>query len=738
MKKVSFIILLCVLGLNLLAQKSTEKLIKVKTSDVSLILKKDNQNQLKHLYFGDSFEGEDLMIGTRGIVTRPDIADIENIPDGYLTYGGRTVLSPALKITFPDGVQTTQLEIIGYSQKNIEDNIIQTLISMKDKLYNVYVDIIFNAYQKENIITQKVSVVNKEKKTIKLESVHSSYMPVNAQTYYLTHFSGGWSNEMNLTENKIVPGIQLIESKKGVRTTLHSNPSFILSLNQPALPYAGDVVIGALAWSGSYQISFELDEENRLNILSGINPFASTYNLKSNTGFTTPEMIWAYSNNGYNKASRNLHDWSRKYAISGGDKINQIVLNSWEGVQFRFDEKALTKMMDDAAGLGVEVFVLDDGWFGNSYPRNSPKAGLGDWQVNKEKLPNGLDYLAKYAIGKGMRFGIWMEPEMLNPDSDLAKKHPEWIVKSKGREIPAIRQQWLLDLSNPKVQDFVFETVSGILSSSGHITYIKWDANRHVESFGSTYLSEENQSHFWIDYTNGLYSVYNRIKERYPHIEIQLCASGGGRVDYGALKYHNELWTSDNTDPYSRIFIQYSTSLICPPKAMASHVTISPNKQTGNESSLKFRFDVAMMGRLGIELKPQELDEKELEFTKKAIEIYKKIRPVIQLGDLFQIHSPYQEGKWSSCVYVSKNKKEAVFFAFSLDYHLRTITPVFKLKGLDANKKYKITELNHIGQSVFGNNNEVFTGDYLMNVGVNLKLHKRGQSAVFSVNEISD
>ena len=290
-----------------------------------------------------------------------------------------------------------------------------------------------------------------------------------------------------------------------------------------------------------------------------------------------------------------------------------------------------------------------------------------------------------------MKFGIWLELEMVNPKSNLAKEKPNWIVKSPNREVPTLRNQWVLDLSNPEVQDFVFNVFKNTVGLSPDISYIKWDANRYIESFGSSYLPADKQSHFYIEYVRGLYAVYERIVKEFPSIEIQLCASGGGRLEYGALPYHNEFWASDNTDPFSRIFIQYATSLIYPPKAAASHVSIAPNHETGNSSSIKFRFDVAMMGRLGVELQPKDLSEIEMTFLKSSISKYKELRHIVHLGDWYPIHSPYSADKYSATEYVSKDKKEALLFAFSLDYHGRTWMPNFRLKGLDPDKLYKVT-----------------------------------------------
>lgn len=709
------------------SRPSNTELISIETTDLSLIFKKDANSALKLLYFGEKLQDKEALLKKK-FLHRPD-TDEDFGPSGYLAYGGRVYQEPALKITHANGALTTELTVMGYSQQSSNGSTTH-IIKLKDKVYALYVDIILEAFHKENIITQSVKISNKEKGAVQLHNFYSFYLPVNAQSYYLTQFHGTWAREMQLTESRLTPGIKSVESKKGNRTTQSENSSFILSLNQEAQPYSGEVIMGSLAWTGNFKMNFEIEETNQLNILGGINPFNSMYPLKPGQDFVTPKMVFTYSSNGYNTASRNLHDWTRNYSLHQGDQLNEIVLNSWEGAYFDFNEEKIIKMIDDAASMGVEVFVLDDGWFGNKYPRNSDKMGLGDWQVNTKKLPGGIDYLAKHTRAKGLRFGIWIEPEMVNPQSELAERHPDWVVKSPHRDIPTLRNQWLLDLSNPAVQDFIVKTFDDVVALSKDISYIKWDANRHVESAGSAHLEANEQSKFWIAYINGLYNIYQRIRKKHPEITIQLCSSGGGRLDYKALQYHNEFWPSDNTDPYTRIPLQFATNLFFPAKAMATHVTVSPNHQTGNNSSLKLRCDVAMMGRMGIELQPKSMSEKELAFLKAAIGNYKRIRDIIQLGDLYPIWSPYEEGGWSASNYVAKNKSRAVFFAFSLGFHERTIIPTFKLQGLDKNAKYKITELNAEGVARYPGNGQVLTGDYLMKAGVNPNIQKQGSSYV--------
>ena len=650
-------------------------------------------------------------------------------------FGESGYIHPSLRVTHENGMLTTELVYVGSESRSPDANRTETVIHLKDKLYPLFVDIHFTAYMEEDVIARSVSVRCEGKKPIIVETLASAYLPFHADAYYLTYFYGSACAEMSMKEEKLAQGIKTIEAVQGVRTSRFHNPSFMLSLNKPADEDSGDIYGGSLAWSGNFKLSFEVDDTGALHTNCGMNDFAARYTLKPGQSLQTPEMILTYSPKGKGQVSRNFHDWSRKYALAHGDRPNPVVLNSWEGAYFNFSEETLTGMMDAAAEAGIEMFVLDDGWFGNKYPRDDDNAGLGDWQVNSKKLPRGMGYLADYAVSKGLRFGVWIEPEMVNPQSELASKHPEWIVKSGKREIPQMRSQWLLDLTNPAVQDFIVKTFDDVVALSPNITHIKWDANRHVESVGSEYLPDDRQTHFWYDYVQGLYSVYERIRKKHPDIEIQLCASGGGRLDFGALRYHDEFWTSDNTNALDRFFIQYGTSMIYPPQGMAAHVSTSPNHQTGMIIPLKFRFDVAMLGRLGLE----ELPEDELSFAKQAISDYKRIRPIVQFGDLYRMTSPYDETGKPSLIYVSKDKTEAVFFAYILKYNVRTSYFETKLKGLNPDRQYRITELNRqTGKTAFYADGKTFSGDYLMNVGISRSMFKPFESMVLLLEETTD
>ncbi|WP_372775358.1 alpha-galactosidase [Mangrovibacterium sp.] len=736
MKSLKYLLILClILSFSDLAMSQTTKVIEIKTKSTSLVYTVDQTNRLVFQYFGRATASPAGFLKQKAY-PKPD-TNRDYSYEAYPTFGLGNINEPALAAIHADGSLNTELEFLSVERDDSRSDLEKTVIHLKDRVYDFEVELHTNAFFSEDVISQWVVIRNLEKGPVHLTNFASSFLPLKAESYYLTHFYGAWAGEMGMVEEKLENGIKVIECKKGVRTTQTENPSFILSLNHPALENEGDCYGGSLAWSGNYRLAFQLDELKKLNIISGINPFLSAWSLNPGESFTTPEMIYTYSNEGRGQVSRNLHEWGRKYGMVGGDQIHDIVLNSWEGAYFSFDENTLTGMMDDAAELGIETFVLDDGWFGNKYPRSNDDAGLGDWQTNKNKLPRGLDYLIDYAHSKGLKFGLWIEPEMVNPESELAENHPEWIVQSPGREKIAWRNQLLLDLSNPKVQDFVYNVFDSLLTTHPGIEYIKWDANRHVEQAGSTWLPASEQTHFWVLYTKGLYTVYERIRAKYPNFMIQDCASGGGRLDYGALKYHNEYWTSDNTDPLSRIFIQYGTSLIYPPVGSASHVSTSPNHQTQRMTPLKFRFDVATTGRLGMELQPKNIQGKEREFAVESIRNYKQtIRPLVTVGDLYRLISPYDDGGWASQMYVAKDKAEAVLFAFSIAPHTRGVFPTVKLNGLDETKHYQVKEINKNGRVRFWGDGQTFAGDYLMNVGIELNISDQFDSAVFLLKEM--
>ena len=710
------------------AAAAEPQVINIRTNDLSMVMSVAPNGEVLFHHFGGRIDDASPAAGIKSY--RRTDHGTDNL--AYSTMGGRNFREPALRVTHADGDMNTELRYVSHATRTLADkNVSETVVKLTDTDQALDVELVYTAYAKENVITTHTVIRNREKGDAVLHAFYSSSLPVKARSYLLTHLYGSWARESQTDHTLLTHGSKSIESRKLVRTTHTENPAFMITLDSEAFDENyGEVIAGALAWSGNFRLNFEVDEFNVLNILAGVNPYASDYTLAKGESFTTPEMIYTHSLRGAGGASRNLHDWGRNYGVYHAERVVPTLLNSWEGAYFDFDAKVLKQMIDDAASMGLEMFVLDDGWFGNKYPRNAANAGLGDWQVNRKKLPAGIDDIASYAHRKGLKFGIWIEPEMVNLKSELAERHPDWIVRPPKREAPETRKQWLLDLSNPAVQDFVFETFDNTMKLSDKIDYIKWDANRNANNVGSAYLPADEQSRFWIDYAQGFYKVMERIRAKYPDVLIQACASGGGRVEYGALRYFDEFWTSDNTEALSRARIQYGTSLFYPAVAMGSHVSAVPNHQTGNVTPIKFRFDMACAGRLGMELQPKQMTDAEKEFARRAIASYKEYRDIVMQGDLYRIGTPYDENGCYGVLYVAKDKRQAVLFAYSLRYQGRSLIPKFRLDGLDPKTGYTVRELN-VDKPRFWFDGKTLSGELLMNAGINPHLSKIYDSAVF-------
>ena len=447
----------------------------------------------------------------------------------------------------------------------------------------------------------------------------------------------------------------------------------------------------------------------------------------------TPPLAVTYSNEGASGASRNFHKWGRKYRLANGDKLRKILLNSWEGVYLNIKESEMYQMMEDIASMGGELFVMDDGWFGDKYPRNVDNSSLGDWVVDKRKLPHGIEGLLAEAKKKGIKFGIWYEPEMSNTVSELYEAHPDWVIKAPKRDLVLGRggTQVVLDLGNPKVQDFIVGLFDDLMTKYPEIDYVKWDANSSIMNHGSNYLTADNQSHLYIAYHQGFENVCRRIRAKYPDLTIQACASGGGRVNWGVLPYFDEFWVSDNTDALQRVYIQWGTSYFFPAIAMASHISATPNHTTHRSVPLKYRIDVAMSGRLGMEMQPKDMTDEEKDLCRRAIADYKEIRPVVQHGDIYSLVSAYDNKGLASLMYVDEMKQKAVFFWWKTEHFYDQHFPRVAMAGLDATKSYRVREINRIDKKPLAFEGKVFTGEYLMANGLeipynfDLDWHKR-------------
>ena len=584
-----------------------------------------------------------------------------------------------------------------------------------------------------------VEVTNQEKKPVTMYKFASAFIPVRRGDNWLTHFHGTWGAENMLQEERLTDGQKIIKNEDGVRNTTNENPSFMLTLDGKPQEETGHVFGASLAWSGNYTLKLDVDNNRIIKIYAGINEDASYYTLDPKKTFVTPEFAMTYSTTGKGGVSRNFHRWARMYKLSHADSDRDILLNSWEGVYFKVDQEVMAQMMKDMSQLGGELFVMDDGWFGDKYPRDGGSTSLGDWEVCKKKLPQGIEGLIASAKKCGIKFGLWIEPEMVNSKSELYEKHPDWIICQDNRTPTTGRggTQMILDLSNPKVQDFVFGVVDNLMTNYPEIAYIKWDANASIMNYGSYYLPKDRQSHLYIEYHKGLNNVLERIRTKYPHLLMQACASGGSRVNYGLLPYFGEFWTSDNTDAYQRIYMQWGVSNFYPAIAMASHVSADKNHQTGRRTPLKFRFDVAMSGRLGMEMQPKDMTDGDKEFAKRAIKAYKEIRPIVQHGDLYRLVSPYDKVGFASLMYATPEKDKAVFFAYRMEYLLNQVTPRVRMTGLDPDKQYKLIDMTPLKENKKNFlDGKVLSGKLLLEEGVEVPFSGEYSSVVMQLIEV--
>ena len=612
----------------------------------------------------------------------------------YPVFGLDTPGERAMAVTHGDGNMSLDLAIDSISRYTTDEGEILEVVH-KDRLYPFTVRQFFKAYRDTDIISTWTETEHQEKKPVTLHRFASVFLPVMRGENWLTHFHGHWGAESTMVEERLANGQKVISNMDGLVNTETDNPSFMLTMDGKPDENSGDIFGGTLAWSGNYLIKFDA-RNTSLIVSAGINEVSSHYILGRGEKFATPEFAMTYSREGKGGISRAFHRWARSYGLYGADRLHDILLNSWEGVYFKVNQESMEKMMTGFSQLGGELFVMDDGWFGDKYPRNSGSSSLGDWTVCRDKLPDGIEGLLKAARDRGLKFGIWIEPEMTNTKSELFERHPDWVLQAKGRPLSTGRggTQIVLDLTNPEVQDFVFGVVDGLMTSYPEIAYMKWDANSWLLDYGSTYLPADRQSHIYIDYHRGLEKVLRRIREKYPDLVLQACAGGGGRVNYGLLPYFNEFWTSDNTDALQRIYLQWGISHFYPAIATGAHVSAGKNHQTGRTIPLKFRFDVAMSGRLGMEMQPDALDGKEKEFTARAIAAYKDIRPVVQTGDLYRLLSPYENRGAASLMYVTPEKDRAVFFAYKTSHFVNMTMPVIRFHGLDPDKKYILRDID--------------------------------------------
>ncbi len=671
----------------------------------------------------------------------------ERIAKGdYLVFGQLTgsyyeaiVKHCGLQVIHADGAVSLRLAETGREEKSDAASR-TTVIRLKDELYPFEVTRHVKTWNDCAAVETWVEVRHGERGPVRLLRADSfaTQVKVKSDVVRVLTLTGQGNNEANVSDAEVMRG-QYVQysSCAGTRDAWESNPAMMVSFGKDVDEERGKVLGVALEWTGTSCKRVRRNwDGRRIDVFAGIDMTTGPYTLDPNVTFTTPKAVLVWSERGRGEVSRQYHRWAHRHLMPHGYDLHAVLLNSWEGSYFSFTEQTLLDMMDGVKEMGGEMFVLDDGWFGKGkYARddvNKATAGLGDWCVNTAKLPRGLGFLADEAGRRGLKFGIWVEPEMANTNSWLIQKHPEWMLQEKGRPVVVGRgkSQVVLDFANPAVRDDMFRQIDETYSAMPTLAFVKWDCNANIHNPGSTYIPADRQPNLWYDYTVGYYDLLARFQRKRPGVMVQACASGGGHMDFGSLRYADEFWTSDRTDPYSRVFIQWGASQFYPASAMACHVTDSPNHQTKRVTPLKYRFDVAMTGRLGFELHPKNLKPEEVAFAKAAVADYKRIRPVVQRGDLYRLVSPYEK-PLSAVMYASETKDAAAVFALGLKIKGERVETL-RLRGLDPAARYSVKEINR-GKALHAALPEAATGRELMDAGVEVRLSGDYDSAVFEV-----
>jgi alpha-galactosidase len=674
----------------------------------------DQYGLLRHLYWGKPLcNPEEINMDDVDNVPYNE-RPVELIPEEYSPFGGLRFKESAIKVEFDNG--TRDIKYYFKSYKITDDELV---VILEDSFYRLQIELHYKVYEDYDILERYAVINNIGESYIKLENVYSALFnfPLG-QKYRLSNVYGYWAGEQRIVTQKLESGKVILDSKKG--TTGHNhNPYFVI--DSGANEDEGEVYFGVLEYSGNFSVVAENTPYGRTRVLIGINPCDFSYVLKNGQSFITPK-VYAGISKGYGEMSRCLHRFSRDNILSNykKDELRSVLYNSWEATRFNVDEKGQMELAKKASELGVELFVMDDGWFGK---RNSDKAGLGDWFVNKDKFPNGLQSLIKKVKGFGMKFGVWIEPEMVNPDSELYRNHPDWILRYENRENSLFRNQLVLDLTNKDVEEYVFTCIDELLSKN-EIDFIKWDMNRPLSEAGALTLGKEERKEIWFLFSQSFIKIVERIREKHPRVFFEACSAGGGRIDYSTLRHFDQFWVSDNTDAFDRLFIQEGFSMVYPAKTMSSWVTDCPNFLNKRNIPLKFRFNVSMMGNLGIGGDLNTWSSSDEDLAKIKIAEYKSMRHIIQDGEVYRLKS-MREGNLFSIQYSLGNENVVFVFLKSEMYGEKYSN--IKLKGLEDKSVYKVC---------IDNQDKQMHGDTLMSIGIKILMQGDYDSKIIRLNKI--
>lgn len=705
---------------------ASSKTFNLSTSKTSYVLKVLGSNHVAHVYWGKKIKAKNLDYVLRSknwgsFLTNTDNIDdfmLEMTPQEYPGYGSTDLRTPAVELQFSDGTSATDFRYEShniYAGKNKLNNLPATYVedeneamtlelTLVDSLKNVKLILSYSVFEEFDAITRSVKIINESNEDVNINRVLSANVDFRDSDYELLQLSGAWARERHIIRKEIRSGSQSIESRRG--SSSHAQNPFMALVRKDTTEQHGEVYGFSLIYSGNFLANVEVDMYENARVQIGINPFDFTWLLKSKEEFTAPEAVLVYSNEGLTGMSHIYNCLYGKRLCKGKyrDEVRPILINNWEATYFDFNETKIKEIAREATNLGMELFVLDDGWFGK---RDDDNSSLGDWFVNEEKLKGGLNQLATEINEMGLQFGLWFEPEMVSPISELYKEHPDWCIHIPGRNRSEARRQLILDYSREDVCNYIIEKISEVLSSAP-ISYVKWDMNRNMSEIGSAKLPANRQREVAHRYILGLYKVLEEITTRFPDVLFESCSGGGGRFDPGMLYYMPQTWTSDNTDAIERLKIQFGTSMVYPNASIGCHVSAVPNHQVDRITPIETRGVVAMSGNFGYELDITKLPESEKEIIKEQVKLYKEIRETIQFGKCYRLSSPFENNDiaWT---FISKDCEEIIvsFVRTLAKPNSKFIS--LKLVGLDESSKYEI-----LGENI------IVGGDELMNIGLNV------------------
>ncbi len=711
-------------GPALIRFDESTRVFRIDAAHTTYVIGINENQQVQTLYWGKHLPESDHFAAAKAMPSAASFdLPVTTTPQEFVGWGGGLYVEPSLKITFPNGNRDLVLKYVSYK---IDRD--QLTITMKDIALDVYVALQYKADGETGILRRSADIENRTDTSLTIEQVSSATWNLPRGTdYRLRYLTGRWAAEWSVQEQPVRPGKTVLESRRGT-TGAQNNPWFAIDHVGNNDAEHGSVWFGALGWSGSWQITVEQDLLQQVRVGGGPNSFDFDYRLQKGEHFQTPYFYGGYSSDGIGGASRLLHRFEIDSLLPHAPHpaLRPVLYNSWEATEFKVDEAGQMALAEKAASFGVERFVMDDGWFGQ---RKDDHAGLGDWYVNQQKFPHGLKPLIDKVHSLSMDFGLWVEPEMVNPDSDLYRKHPDWVLNFPGRPRTEGRNQMVLNLARPDVREYVFNFLDKLLNEND-IAFLKWDYNRNWSEPGWPAVAPEDQKKVYIDFIRNFYGILAELREKHPKVEIESCSGGGSRVDLGVLQFTDEVWPSDNTDAFDRLLIQNGFTYAYTPGVMMAWVTDSPTWVNQRTLSLEYRFLSSMQGSLGIGANLNKWTPEDFATAKKMVAQYKTIRETIQRGSLYRLITPEHNSEQSVTESVARDGHQAAVFAFLHSSTELYPFPRLYLRGLDVNVRYSITAID--GKLAKDTPAEA-SGAYWMEHGVDVELRGDFQAAAFTL-----